>query len=115
MKHSRKGVKCSGCWKAYSDPEKARKAFLTFRKCTETFHEMKKNGKSLAQLAVIGGYMIDASVLLKNKSDKHLNVFWQYDGKPWLENIIAKALITTTRTSVNLIYESAAVRELLWN
>lgn len=53
MKHSRKGVKCSGCWKAYSDPEKARKVFLTFKKCTETYHEMKRNGKSLAQLAVI--------------------------------------------------------------
>ena len=39
--------------------------------------------------------MIDASVLLKNKSDKHLNVFWQYDGKPWLENNITKALINT--------------------
>ncbi len=39
--------------------------------------------------------MIDTSVLLKNKSDKHLNVFWQYDGKPWLENNITKALINT--------------------
>lgn len=39
--------------------------------------------------------MIDASVLLKNKTDKHLNVFWQYDGKPWLENNITKALINT--------------------
>lgn len=39
--------------------------------------------------------MINASVLLKNKTDKHLNVFWQYDGKPWLENNITKALINT--------------------
>ena len=43
----------------------------------------------------IGDYMIDASVLLKYKADKHLNVFWQYDGKPWLENNITKALINT--------------------
>lgn len=39
--------------------------------------------------------MINAKILLKNKSDEHLNVFWQYDGKPWLENNITKALINT--------------------
>lgn len=39
--------------------------------------------------------MISAGILLKNKTDKHLNVFWQYDGKPWLENNITKALINT--------------------
>ena len=39
--------------------------------------------------------MIDAKVLLKNKNDKHLNVFWQYNGSPWLENNITKALINT--------------------
>ncbi len=39
--------------------------------------------------------MIDASILLKNKNDRHLNVFWQYDGRPWLENNITKAFINT--------------------
>ncbi len=39
--------------------------------------------------------MIDASVLMKNSHDRHLNVFWQYDGRPWLENNITKAFINT--------------------
>ncbi len=55
MKHPCKGVKCCGCWKVYSEPEKARKMFLRFRKCTEAYRRMNKNGKSLAQLAVMTG------------------------------------------------------------
>jgi len=55
MKHPSKGVKCCGCWKAYSEPEKAQKMFVRFRKCTQIYHEMNKNGKSLAQLAVMTG------------------------------------------------------------
>ncbi len=55
MKHPCKGVKCCGCWKAYSEPEKAKKTFVRYRKCTEAYHEMNKNGKSLAQLAVMTG------------------------------------------------------------
>ena len=55
MKHSRKGVKCSGCWKAYSDPEKARITFEKFKMSTKTYHELNKRGKSLAQLAVRTG------------------------------------------------------------
>lgn len=55
MKHPCKGVKCCGCWKAYSEPEKAQKAFEGFRRCTQVYHEMNKNGKSLAQLAVMIG------------------------------------------------------------
>ena len=39
--------------------------------------------------------MINANVLLKHRTDKHLNVFWQYDGRPWLENNITKAFINT--------------------
>ena len=50
-----KGVKCSGCWKAYSNPEKAKKTFRRFRKCTEVYQRLSKNGKSLAQLAVMTG------------------------------------------------------------
>ena len=52
MKHPCRGVKCSGCWKAYSEPEKAQKMFARFKKCTEVYHKMNKRGKSLAQLAV---------------------------------------------------------------
>ena len=50
-----KGVKCCGCWKAYSEPEKAKNTFIRFRKCTENYREMNKRGKSLAQLAVVTG------------------------------------------------------------
>ncbi len=55
MKDPSEGVKCCGCWKAYSEPEKARKAFNRYRKCTEVYHEMNKRGKTLAQLAVMTG------------------------------------------------------------
>ena len=39
--------------------------------------------------------VLDTAVLMKNRHDMHLNVFWQYDGKPWLENNITKAFINT--------------------
>ncbi|MCR5268666.1 MAG: DUF3793 family protein [Lachnospiraceae bacterium] len=52
MKSPCKGVQCCGCWKAYSDPEKAEETFHKFKKCTEWYHHMNQNGKSLAQLAV---------------------------------------------------------------
>ena len=55
MKHPRRGVKYSGCWKAYSDPEEAKKLFVRFRKCTEIYQKMNQSGKSLAQLAVRTG------------------------------------------------------------
>ena len=55
MKHPCKGVKCCGFWKAYSEPEKAKKTFRRFKRCTETYLKMNKNGKSLAQLAVMTG------------------------------------------------------------
>lgn len=53
MKHPFRGVKCCGCWKAYSEPEKAMTVFGKYKKCTEVYREMYKKGKSLAQLAVI--------------------------------------------------------------
>ncbi len=55
MKHPCNGVKCCGCWKAYSDEEKAMNMFMRFKKCTEAYHEMNKKGKSLHQLAVMTG------------------------------------------------------------
>ncbi|MBR4183015.1 MAG: DUF3793 family protein [Lachnospiraceae bacterium] len=53
MKDPCKGVQCCGCWKAYSEPEKAKRIFNRFSRCTEIYREMNKKGKSLAQLAVI--------------------------------------------------------------
>ena len=52
IKHPCTGVKCCGSWKAYSEPEKAKKIFGRFKQCTKAYHEMNQKGKSLAQLAV---------------------------------------------------------------
>jgi hypothetical protein len=55
MKDPCNGVKCCGCWKAYSDPEEAAARFVRYKKCTEMFSKMNKQGKTLAQLAVTTG------------------------------------------------------------
>lgn len=38
---------------------------------------------------------IDIAILSKNSQDEHLNIFWQYNGSPHLENNITKAFINT--------------------
>ncbi|MCR4650942.1 MAG: DUF3793 family protein [Lachnospiraceae bacterium] len=48
-------VPSCGCWKAYSEPEKAQKIFDRFKNCAEAYIEMNKNGKTPEQLAVITG------------------------------------------------------------
>ena len=53
MKNPCKGVKFCGCWKAYSEPDKAKMIFEKYKRCTESYIEMNKKGRSLAQLAVI--------------------------------------------------------------
>ena len=52
MNDSRSGVKCSGCWKAYSNAEEAKKTFMRYKKCTEVYRRQNKNGRSLEQLTV---------------------------------------------------------------
>ncbi|MBE5847825.1 MAG: DUF3793 family protein [Lachnospiraceae bacterium] len=52
MKSSSEGVKCVGCWKAYSDREKAERTFRKYQTCTEIYRRLNRRGKSLAQLAV---------------------------------------------------------------
>ncbi|MBR6395479.1 MAG: DUF3793 family protein [Lachnospiraceae bacterium] len=46
------GVKCVGCWKVYSDEEKAERIFKKYKKCTEVYMRLNKNGRTLAALAV---------------------------------------------------------------
>ena len=46
------GVKCRGCWKAYSNEKEAEKIFSLYKKCTENYRNLYKSGKSLAQLVV---------------------------------------------------------------
>ena len=62
MKDPYKGVKCCGCWKAYSEPEKAVKIFRKYKQCTEIYREMNKNGKTLAQLAVYTGGNVTGTI-----------------------------------------------------
>ena len=47
-----KGVKCRGCWKAYSNKEKAEQIFSLYKKCTENYRNLYRSGHSLAQLVV---------------------------------------------------------------
>ena len=47
-----KGVKCCGCWKAYSRATEAKKTFVKYNKCREVYLKMNKKGRSLAQLTV---------------------------------------------------------------
>ena len=50
------GVKCSGCWKAYSDAEDAEKTFSRYRKCTDVYTRLYNNGRSLSQLTVASSF-----------------------------------------------------------
>ncbi len=52
MRDPCRGVKCCGCWKVYSEPEKAKRIFSRYNRCTEIYRHMNKMGKTLAQLAV---------------------------------------------------------------
>ncbi len=47
-----KGVKCTGCWKAYGNEREAEKTFAKFRKCTDVYRRKLAEGRSLAQLTV---------------------------------------------------------------
>ena len=53
MKNPSDGVICLGCWKVYKDPEAAKEKFIRFKECTEAYRTMNRQGKSLAQLAVV--------------------------------------------------------------
>ena len=52
IENSRRGVKCTGCWKAYGNEEEARKTFAKFRKCTDVYRRELSKGRSLLQLTV---------------------------------------------------------------
>ena len=52
MKDPRAGVKCCGCWKVYSDKEKAERTFDRYRKCTDIYRKMFRRGRTLDELAV---------------------------------------------------------------
>ena len=41
---------CCGCWKAYGDPEAARRKFASYRRCTESYRENLRMGIALEAL-----------------------------------------------------------------
>ena len=52
MNSQRDGVKCTGCWKAYSNQEEAERTFEKYRKCTRAYRREMRNGRTLESLAV---------------------------------------------------------------
>lgn len=48
--------KCSGIWKVYGDVNKAQTMFSRFKRCTETYCRMWKNGSCFEQLTVSRSY-----------------------------------------------------------
>lgn len=46
------GVKCCGCWKAYSNECEARRIFDEYKKCSKSYIFQIKSGKSLESLIV---------------------------------------------------------------
>lgn len=52
MEDAWRGVKCTGCWKAYGNEEEAKKTFLKYKKCTQIYRAELAKGRSLLQLTV---------------------------------------------------------------
>ncbi len=52
IRDSRTGVKCCGCWKVYSDKDRAEKIFKKYKRCTDTYRKLFKKGMTIEQLAV---------------------------------------------------------------
>ena len=55
MEDPRTGVKCIGCWKAYSNEREAKKIFERYKKCSDLYRRESKSGKSLEALIVNTG------------------------------------------------------------
>ena len=60
MENPWRGVKCTGCWKAYGNEEEARKTFSKYRKCTDSYRRQLSRGRSLSQLTVRTGRFRDS-------------------------------------------------------
>ncbi len=52
IRHKGKNSLCSGCWKVYAEPQKARRLFRRYRLCTKHFRAQFQRGKSVMQLTV---------------------------------------------------------------
>ncbi len=54
MENPWKGLKCTGCWKAYGNQEEAEAVFARYTKCTQIYREAYNNGRPLERLTVAG-------------------------------------------------------------
>ncbi len=52
MNNPWEGLQCTGCWKAYTNPEQAEATFTQYRKCTDVYRNAYKNGLPLERLTV---------------------------------------------------------------
>ncbi len=54
IEHRGNNYKCSGCWKVYGDPDKAKKTFDSYKLCTACCYARWEEGTSLESLTVAG-------------------------------------------------------------
>ncbi len=52
MENPCEGVKCVGCWKAYSNEYEAKKTFERYKKCTAFYNKESESGRPLEALIV---------------------------------------------------------------
>lgn len=52
MKNPCEGVRCSGCWKAYTNCRKAQKTFEQFKKCMRVYRKKAESGRPLEDMIV---------------------------------------------------------------
>ena len=52
IRHEGRNCLCCGCWKVYSEPERAMKLFARYRKCTEAYVRLFAAGFPLSRLTV---------------------------------------------------------------
>ena len=52
IEHKADGCKCVGCWKVYGDVQKATALFDRYKRCTTSYLNAWKHGKTVEQLAV---------------------------------------------------------------
>lgn len=45
-------LKCTGCWRVYSDEDRAQKLFAKYKKCTNIYNSLFQKGSSLERLTV---------------------------------------------------------------
>lgn len=52
MLHQGRDAICSGCWKCYTDPDGALRAFIRLRRCQRVYEDAFRHGLSLERLTV---------------------------------------------------------------